>query len=100
MTALTAKVAGVESVVATSSDDYARGGLASGQTRSSGQEATPSRRWLTASKGCAGRHHRWPSNRWVTAAKALVVGRVGIDMLAGPSELCRRDDSADPKRSP
>lgn len=28
-----------------------------------------------------------PGNRWVTAAKALVVGRVGIDMLAGPSEL-------------
>lgn len=28
-----------------------------------------------------------PGNRWVTAAKQLVVGRVGIDMLAGPSEL-------------
>ena len=28
-----------------------------------------------------------PGNRWVTAAKSLVVGQVGIDMLAGPSEL-------------
>ena len=38
-----------------------------------------------------------PGNRWVTAAKQLVVGRVGIDMLAGPSELVvLADDSADP----
>ncbi|MEQ8844426.1 MAG: histidinol dehydrogenase [Phycisphaerales bacterium] len=28
-----------------------------------------------------------PGNAWVTAAKQLVSGRVGIDMLAGPSEL-------------
>ncbi len=28
-----------------------------------------------------------PGNRWVTAAKQLVAGRVGIDLLAGPSEL-------------
>ncbi len=28
-----------------------------------------------------------PGNRWVTAAKMLVSGHVGIDMLAGPSEL-------------
>ncbi|MCB9664807.1 MAG: histidinol dehydrogenase [Alphaproteobacteria bacterium] len=38
-----------------------------------------------------------PGNRWVTAAKQLVVGQVGIDMLAGPSELVvLADDSADP----
>jgi phosphoribosyl-ATP pyrophosphohydrolase/phosphoribosyl-AMP cyclohydrolase/histidinol dehydrogenase len=37
-----------------------------------------------------------PGNRWVTAAKKLVVGRVAIDMLAGPSELVvLADDSAD-----
>ncbi len=37
-----------------------------------------------------------PGNRWVTAAKQLVFGRVGIDMLAGPSELLvLADDSAD-----
>jgi histidinol dehydrogenase len=28
-----------------------------------------------------------PGNKWVTAAKKLVFGRVGIDMLAGPSEI-------------
>ncbi|CAN5234006.1 histidinol dehydrogenase [soil metagenome] len=39
-----------------------------------------------------------PGNRYVTAAKQLVSGRVGIDMLAGPSELVVvADASADPK---
>jgi len=39
-----------------------------------------------------------PGNRWVTAAKQLVAGRVGIDMLAGPSELVvLADASADPQ---
>lgn len=28
-----------------------------------------------------------PGNQWVTAAKSIVQGRVGIDMLAGPSEV-------------
>lgn len=38
-----------------------------------------------------------PGNRWVTAAKKLVAGDVGIDMLAGPSELViLADESADP----
>jgi phosphoribosyl-ATP pyrophosphohydrolase/phosphoribosyl-AMP cyclohydrolase/histidinol dehydrogenase len=38
-----------------------------------------------------------PGNQWVTAAKQLVAGRVGIDMLAGPSELVvLADDTADP----
>ena len=37
-----------------------------------------------------------PGNRWVTAAKQLVSGSVGIDMLAGPSELVvLADGSAD-----
>ncbi|MDX2119103.1 MAG: histidinol dehydrogenase [Planctomycetota bacterium] len=37
-----------------------------------------------------------PGNRWVTAAKKLVSGQVGIDMLAGPSELLvLADESAD-----
>jgi len=39
-----------------------------------------------------------PGNRWVTAAKKLVAGDVGIDMLAGPSELVvLADDTADPR---
>ena len=38
-----------------------------------------------------------PGNRWVTAAKQLVSGQVGIDMLAGPSELVvLADETADP----
>lgn len=38
-----------------------------------------------------------PGNRWVTAAKKLVMGKVMIDMLAGPSELVvLADDSAQP----
>jgi phosphoribosyl-ATP pyrophosphohydrolase/phosphoribosyl-AMP cyclohydrolase/histidinol dehydrogenase len=38
-----------------------------------------------------------PGNRFVTAAKQLVAGRVGIDMLAGPSELVVLADAvADP----
>jgi histidinol dehydrogenase/phosphoribosyl-ATP pyrophosphohydrolase len=39
-----------------------------------------------------------PGNRWVTAAKWLVSDVVGIDMLAGPSELLLvADDDADPE---
>ena len=38
-----------------------------------------------------------PGNRWVTAAKQLLTGVVGIDGLAGPSELLvLADDTADP----
>ncbi len=38
-----------------------------------------------------------PGNRWVTAAKKLVSGDVGIDLLAGPSELVVvADGTADP----
>ena len=33
-----------------------------------------------------------PGNRWVTAAKLLVSGVVGIDLLAGPSELAVLSD--------
>ena len=38
-----------------------------------------------------------PGNRWVTAAKLLVSGVVGIDLLAGPSELVvLSDENGDP----
>lgn len=39
-----------------------------------------------------------PGNAWVSAAKRLVFGHVGIDLIAGPSEVvvvC--DDAADPR---
>lgn len=39
-----------------------------------------------------------PGNRWVTAAKKLLSGLVGIDFLAGPSELTIiADQTADPR---
>jgi histidinol dehydrogenase len=39
-----------------------------------------------------------PGNRWVTEAKRQLMGTVGIDMLAGPSELLvLADASADPQ---
>ena len=39
-----------------------------------------------------------PGNRFVTAAKKLLLGTIGIDMLAGPSEvLIIADDSASPR---
>ena len=39
-----------------------------------------------------------PGNAFVTAAKKLVFGKVGIDMLAGPSEvLVLADETANPK---
>ncbi|MDR1489400.1 MAG: histidinol dehydrogenase [Desulfovibrio sp.] len=38
-----------------------------------------------------------PGNIYVTTAKRLLIGRVGIDMLAGPSEICIVADAcADP----
>jgi histidinol dehydrogenase len=38
-----------------------------------------------------------PGTIFVTTAKRLLLGRVGIDMLAGPSEICvLADDGADP----
>lgn len=38
-----------------------------------------------------------PGNIYVTTAKRLLIGRVGIDMLAGPSEVCViADDTANP----
>jgi histidinol dehydrogenase len=40
-----------------------------------------------------------PGNRWVAEAKRQVVGRVGIDMIAGPTEvLIIADSTAQPER--
>ena len=103
MTALTAKVAGVESVVVAtpSNDDLI---LAAAWLSGADQLL-----WAGGAHAIAALAYGveglapvdmivGPGNRWVTAAKALVVGRVGIDMLAGPSELVVvADDSADPE---
>jgi histidinol dehydrogenase len=40
-----------------------------------------------------------PGNKWVAEAKRQVVGQVGIDMVAGPTEvLVIADETADPRR--
>jgi histidinol dehydrogenase len=102
MTAVTARVAGVEDVtvasprpglltlaaaaVAGADRLLAAGGAQAIAALAYGTET------LERSDVIAG-----PGNRWVTAAKRLVSGDVGIDMLAGPSELCIvADESADP----
>jgi sulfopropanediol 3-dehydrogenase len=39
-----------------------------------------------------------PGNRYVAEAKRILFGRVGIDLFAGPTEICViADDSADPE---
>ena len=39
-----------------------------------------------------------PGNKYVAEAKRMLFGRVGIDVFAGPSEICViADDSADPE---
>ena len=102
MTAVTARMAGVQSVVVTtpSNDDLMlgaawiadadqvlwAGGAHAIAALAFGVEGVPPVDFIVG-----------PGNRWVTAAKALVVGRVGIDMLAGPSELVvAADEHADP----
>jgi len=104
MTALTAKVAGVETVLVASPRP---------------QPATLAAAYIAGADGliaCGGAHTIGaltyglknkippcdvivgPGNRWVTAAKKLVSGRVGIDMIAGPSEcLVIADCNADPE---
>jgi len=103
MTAVTARAAGVEHVwvaspkptdatLAAAAIAGADGLLAVGGAQAIGTF----RRGLFGAPACdmiAG-----PGNRWVTAAKQLVSADVGIDMLAGPSELLvLADASADPK---
>lgn len=100
MTAVTARVAGVERVVVASprptremlaaaaiagADEYlCVGGAHAVAALAFGIDG------LVATDVIVG-----PGNAWVTAAKQLVMGSVGIDMLAGPSELLvLADDSA------
>lgn len=103
MTAVTARVAGVESVVVASprptSVTLAAAAIAGadGVLRVGGAHGIAALAYgvegLNSCDVVVG-----PGNRWVTAAKQLVSGSVGIDMLAGPSELAvLADDAADPK---
>jgi histidinol dehydrogenase len=102
MTAVTARVAGVESIVVASPrpcrETLAAAAVAGAETVLSlgGAQAIAALAYgidgVDACNVVVG-----PGNRWVTAAKQLVSGAVGIDMLAGPSELVvLADDSVDP----
>jgi phosphoribosyl-ATP pyrophosphohydrolase/phosphoribosyl-AMP cyclohydrolase/histidinol dehydrogenase len=101
MTAVTARVAGVESVVVASP----RPTLATlAAAAVAGADAVLA---VGGAHAIAALAHGFdgfdpcdvvvgPGNRWVTAAKQLVAGQVGIDMLAGPSELVvLADEDAD-----
>jgi phosphoribosyl-ATP pyrophosphohydrolase/phosphoribosyl-AMP cyclohydrolase/histidinol dehydrogenase len=102
MTAITARVAGVEDVVVASPRPAqvtlaaAHVADADGVLTVGGAHAIAA---LAYGAGCvvgACDVIVGPGNRWVTAAKQLVSGQVGIDMLAGPSELVvLADDGAD-----
>ncbi|MCC6678553.1 MAG: histidinol dehydrogenase [Phycisphaerales bacterium] len=101
MTAVTARVAGVREIwVATPNPSdlmLAAAGIAgaSGVLAAGGAHGIAAMAFGIAVPKCgiiAG-----PGNKWVTAAKYLVSSAVGIDMLAGPSELAvLADDTADP----
>jgi histidinol dehydrogenase len=105
MTAVTARVAGVEHVIVASPkpQEITKGAAyiagADGLLAIGGAQAIGALAY-----GCPGVGVDepvdvivGPGNAWVTAAKKLVVGKVSIDMLAGPSELLvLADESADP----
>ena len=102
MTAVTARVAGVERVVVASPkpDDVTLAAAAIAGADQfvaiGGAQAIAALAYgagaLAAVDTIVG-----PGNAWVTAAKKIVAGDVGIDMLAGPSELVViADDQADP----
>ncbi len=74
-----AAVAGVDEV-------YAVGGAQAVAALAYGTETIPKVQKITG-----------PGNAYVAAAKRYVMGEVGIDMIAGPSEVCvLADGSADP----
>ena len=102
MTVATARAAGVPSVwaVTPSSDDLMWGTAwvagADGLVHAGGAQAIAAVAYGTETVGqvdlIVG-----PGNRWVSAAKKIVDGVVGIDMIAGPSELVvAADATADP----
>ncbi|MEZ4386569.1 MAG: histidinol dehydrogenase [Candidatus Krumholzibacteriia bacterium] len=92
MTAVTARAAGVETVIVASPRPTAVTLAAAAAAGADAVLAVGGAQAVAALvRGVAGLPACdlvvGPGNRWVTAAKQLVSGRVGIDMLAGPSEL-------------
>lgn len=102
MTAVTARVAGVAAVWVASPKPTAHTLAAAALADADGLLAIGGAQAIAAlARGLLGVPRcdviAGPGNKWVTAAKHLLSGDVGIDMLAGPSELViLADDSADP----
>lgn len=101
MTIVPARVAGVETVWAASPRPtpvtLAAAAIAgaSGLLAVGGAQAVAALAFGTLSPPC--QMIVGPGNKWVTAAKKHLYGEIGIDGLAGPSEiLVVADDSADP----
>ncbi len=102
MTAVTARVAGVKEVWVASPNPRPVTLAAAAVAGADGLLAAGGAHAIAALAYGAGPIARCdaivgPGNRYVTAAKQLVAGRVGIDTLAGPSELLVfADASVDP----
>ena len=102
MTAVTARVAGCERVVVASPGAHPLALAAASVAGADAFLAIGGAHAIAAmAYGCDGLDPCdvvvGPGNKWVTAAKQIVSGVVGIDMLAGPSELLViADETADP----
>jgi histidinol dehydrogenase len=103
MTAVTARVAGVKEVWVASPKPTVQTKAAAYVAKADCFLAAGGAQAITALAYGAGRVPACqavvgPGNKYVTAAKALVAGRVAIDMLAGPSELLvLADETAPPE---
>ncbi|MEM7226696.1 MAG: histidinol dehydrogenase [Pseudomonadota bacterium] len=108
MSCCTAKVAGVENVIAASPASPARGGIHPAilfAMKLSGADQVLALGGVQAIAALAYGHFTGhaadivvgPGNRFVAEAKRVLFGRIGIDVIAGPTEsMVAADDTADP----
>lgn len=108
MSCCTAKVAGVENIIAASPGSPARGGIhpailyamqisGADQVLALGGVQAIAALTLGLFTGHAADIVVGPGNRFVAEAKRLLFGRIGIDVIAGPTEsMVAADETADP----
>ena len=103
MTVIPAQVAGVRTICVASphpSAEILGSGAISGRRATSSRWAArrPSRRWRSARAPCPrSTASSGPGNIYVAAAKKLLAGEVGIDFVAGPTEIVIIADDGDPR---
>jgi sulfopropanediol 3-dehydrogenase len=109
MSCCTAKVAGVENVIAASPASQERGGIhpailfamrlsGADQVLALGGVQAIAALTLGHFTGCPADIVVGPGNRFVAEAKRILFGRIGIDVIAGPTEsMVAADDTADPE---